>query len=354
MIRHSVLEKNLITHLETGIRDVTPGVLVRAYHGGRVICDVGVGQTFPYYDLASLTKIIFTTQAMMYAFELKKWDFQTKVSDILSWFPHKETRIQDLMTHMAGLEWWMPFYKDINLSLETKQKREQLKNMLIKAPCSPSGKAIYSDLGYFVLSFLLEEFFNKGLYEIWADIKEKFYSGTTLDFHPNNKTEIRSSLFAPTEECAWRGKLVQAEVHDENAWALDGVSTHAGLFGSIDDLGWYSLHLRSQLQGIARYFVKQKTAQLFAKRAIPTEAGDWATGYMMPSLGASSSGKYFSSESIGHTGFTGTSCWYDPQTDISILILSNRVLYGRALKGFAQLRPEIHNWVIEGFRRSAV
>lgn len=354
MIKYSVLEKNLIQNLETALKDVAPGVLVRAYHGGKVICDVGVGQTYPYYDFASLTKIIFTVQAMMYAFELKKWNLDTTVQSILSWYPHPQTKVRDLLTHMAGLEWWMPFYKDLDLNLSEADRRKKLQEMLIKAPCAPTGKAVYSDLGFLTLGFLLESFFDKDLFSVWMDIKEKFYQGTTLDFHPHNKTELKLSLFAPTEECPWRAKLVQGEVHDENAWALGGVSTHAGLFGSIDDLGWYALHLRSQLQGIARYFVKQKTAQLFAKRAIPNEAGDWALGYMMPSLGASSSGKYFSSESIGHTGFTGTSCWYDPQTDLSILILSNRVLYGRNLKGFAQLRPEIHNWVIEGFRRSAV
>lgn len=354
MIRYSVLEKNLIQNLETAIRDVTPGVLVRAYHGGKVICDVGAGQTFPYYDLASLTKIIFTVQAMMYAFELKKWSLDSKVQTFLPWFSSAETSVVDLLTHMSGLEWWIPFYKEINPEWDETKKRDVLQQMLAKVPCKPTGKAVYSDLGFLTLGFLLEKFFDKDLQSIWLDIKEKFYSGTTLDFHFSNKTDLRTQLFAPTEECPFRKRLVQGEVHDENAWALGGISTHAGLFGSIDDLGWYALHLRSQLQGIARYFVKQKTALLFAKRAIPAEKGDWALGYMMPSLGASSSGKYFSGESIGHTGFTGTSCWYDPQTDISVLILSNRVLYGRELKSFAQLRPEIHNWVIEGFRRSAV
>lgn len=353
-MRHSILERNLIQSLEVAINDVTPGVQVRAYHGGKVVCDVSVGQTFPYYDFASLTKIIFSVQAMMYAFELRKWNLDTKVKEILSWYPHPSTKITELLTHTSGLEWWMPFYKDIDPNLPEAKKRELLREMLVKAPCNPGGKAIYSDLGFLTLGFVMETLFDKNLHDLWIDIKEKFYLGTSLDFNFENKPKARTSLFAPTEECPWRGRLIQGEVHDENAWALGGVSSHAGLFGTIDDLGWYALHLRSQLQGIARYFVKQKTAQLFSKRAIPVEKGDWALGYMMPSLGASSSGKYFSNESIGHTGFTGTSCWYDPQTDISILILSNRVLYGRDLKGFAQLRPEIHNLLIEGFRRSAV
>jgi CubicO group peptidase (beta-lactamase class C family) len=162
------------------------------------------------------------------------------------------------------------------------------------------------------------------------------------------------SLYAPTEECPVRRKLVQGEVHDLNAWALGGVSTHAGLFGSIDDVGWFSLHLRSHLLGIARYSIRQKTAQLFAKRALPEGHGDWAMGYMMPTPGAASCGTYFSLDSIGHTGFTGTSVWYDPKMDLSVCILSNRVLYGADNKAFGKLRPEIHNWIVENYRRSGL
>jgi CubicO group peptidase (beta-lactamase class C family) len=72
---------------------------------------------------------------------------------------------------------------------------------------------------------------------------------------------------------------------------------------------------------------------------------------MMPTPGQSSSGNYFSNDSIGHTGFTGTSVWYDPQKDLSVAILSNRVFYGRENKEFSNLRPQIHNWVIEGLKR---
>jgi CubicO group peptidase (beta-lactamase class C family) len=140
-------------------------------------------------------------------------------------------------------------------------------------------------------------------------------------------------------------------VHDDNAWAFGGLSTHAGLFGSIDDLGWFALFMRSELKGYAKTSVKPKTAQFFASRSLPPGKGDWALGYMMPTPGNSSAGNYFSPFSIGHTGFTGTSLWYDPQADLSIAILSNRVFYGRENKEFATLRPQIHNWIIEGMKR---
>ena len=353
-MKFSVLEKNLIKQLEERIRDTTPGVMVRAYQGGRIICDVAVGNTYAYYDFASLTKVIFTTQAMMYAFELGKWNFETKVSEFLPWFEHKETKLTELLTHSSGLAWWLPLYKEINIQLPPEKRREQLREMLQGLKIEKQETAVYSDVGFLVLGFVLEKIFDKPLLDVWKDIKEKFYAGTTLEFHPQNQSTTRVGLFAPTEECPVRRKLIQGEVHDLNCWALGGVSTHAGLFGSVDDAGWYSLHLRSQLMGIARYSIRQKTAQLFAKRALPEGKGDWAMGYMMPTPGAASCGSYFSLESIGHTGFTGTSVWYDPKMDMSVIILSNRVLYGSDNKAFGKLRPEIHNWIVENYRRSGV
>lgn len=352
-MRSSVLEKNLTKQIEEKIKDVTPGLLLRAYQNGKMICDISVGETYAYYDLASLTKIIFTTQAMMYAFELGKWNLDTPVNEILDWFPHKNTLIQNLLTHSSGLVWWKPFYKEINLNENVMQRWQQVKKEIASLPLEKNENSVYSDVGFLLLAFLLEEMYERPLLEIWNLMREKFYSGTTLDFHPGNIPYHRLNLYAPSEECSWRKKLIRGEVHDENAWALGGVSTHAGLFGSIDDIGWYSLHLRSQLLGISKNEIKLKTAKLFAHRARPTGSGDWALGFMMPSPGVASCGGYFSLTSIGHTGFTGTSTWYDPKLDLAVGILSNRTLYGRENKAFSLLRPQIHNWLIEGLRKAS-
>lgn len=353
-MKYTVLEKNLINQLQDRIRDTTPGVMVRAYQGGKIICDIAVGNTYAYYDLASLTKIIFTQQAMMQAFDVGQWTFDSKVSDFLPWFLHKEMKLTELLTHSSGLAWWVPFYQELKQDISMEERREQLRSILQGMPLEKKDTAIYSDVGVIVLGFVLEKILDKPLFDIWNDIKNKFYLGTTLEFHPNNQTAIKTSFFAPTEECPVRKKLVQGEVHDLNCWAMGGVSTHAGLFGSLDDVGWYSLHMRSQLMGIARYSIRQKTAQLFARRALHEGRGDWAMGYMMPTPGSASCGNYFSLESIGHTGFTGTSVWYDPKMDMSIVVLANRVLYGADNKAFAALRPEIHNWIVENYRKSGL
>jgi len=353
-VKHSVLEKTLVDQLKNRIIDTTPGVMVRAYQGGRMVCDVSVGTTYAYYDLASMTKVIFTVQAMMVAFEQGRWNLDSRVQEHLSWFPHAGVRVQDLLTHSSGLVWWLPFYKEMDESMSFEQRRQKLRETIAGLQISDAPNSVYSDVGFLLLGFLIEEYYQDSLLNVWEGLKAKFYGGTTLEFHDKNQPKHRSSLYAPTEECPWRKKLLVGEVHDENCWALGGVSTHAGLFGSLDDASWALLNIRSQLLGVARYSVKQKTAKLFASRARPQGMGDWALGFMMPTPGTASCGSHFSLNSIGHTGFTGTSMWYDPKADFGVVILSNRVLYGRENKNFAKLRPEIHNWIVEGFRKSAV
>ncbi len=348
-----VLEKKLFDQIQPRIRDVTPGVLVRAYQGGKLVVDLAVGETWAYYDLASLTKVIFTVEAMMLAFERGQWSRETRVCDILPWYPHSQIKVADLLTHSSGLPWWKPLYQDLDLSQSVEGRREQLKKLLQEIPVEETNQSIYSDVGFLLVGFVLEELYQKSLIKIWDEVKELFYDGTTLDFHSGHQPKQNKNLYAPTEECPWRKRLLQGEVHDENAWALGGVSTHAGLFGSIDDAGWALLNFRSQYFGIGRSPIKMRTAKLFAHRARPEGHGDWALGFMMPTPGGASCGVYFSLDSIGHTGFTGSSLWFDPKADLAVAVLSNRVLYGRENQTFKHLRPEIHNWIVEGLRRSS-
>lgn len=349
-MKYTSKEAKLIEKIKQAIPDVTPGVSARAYHIGRLVCDITVGQTYPYYDLASLTKVIFTQQAMMEAYDIGKWNLETKVKDILPDFNH-DILIRELLTHTAGLEWWLPLYQQIDLALPWQEKRSWIYKQINNSQINKTGKAVYSDLGFIVLSFILEKLHEQNILEVWHSIKEKYYPTTALEFHVENKTDIPLERFAPTEDCIWRKRIIRGEVHDENTWSFGGVSSHAGLFGSIEDVSAFGLNLRSQLQGIARYSIRQKTAQLFAERAIPIEAGDWAMGYMMPTLNSASCGPHFSVNSIGHTGFTGTSFWYDPNDDLLVLILSNRIHYGRDNKAYINLRPQIHSWIYESIKR---
>lgn len=349
-----MLEQKIEKLIEQNIVGVTPGVQVQVHQAGRKVMDIAVGTTYPYYDLASVTKIVFTTQAMMKAFEEGLWNLDTKVSQILPWFPSSEVRIAECLNHSTGLVWWLPFYEQLKPEQSIEERWAQLQKTLAAQDLSKRSEqnpSVYSDLGFLTLSFLLEAFYQKSLYEVWQAVKTEFFSATTFEMHPGNQPKNPVHLYAPTEERGWRGKIIQGEVNDDNTWMLGGVASHAGLFGSIDDLGWYALHLRALVHGVSKCSIKQKTARLFMSRSRPEGLGDWALGYMMPAKENSLVGKHFSPQSVGHWGFTGTSVWYDPIYDLSVVIASNRTWLGRENKKFNELRPQLHNWIVEGVRR---
>ncbi|MEZ0392404.1 MAG: serine hydrolase domain-containing protein [Pseudobdellovibrionaceae bacterium] len=347
----SSFEKKLKKQIEAVLAPASPGLQVQVHQTGKKVCDLAVGETYAYYDFASLTKVVFTVQAMMKAYDEGRWNLKSKVKEFCPWFAHDEVTVAQCLTHSTGLTWWMPLYQQLDLSTSSLNRWTEGARILRSLPLQKSEASVYSDLGFILLGHVLESLYALPLIEVWERLKADIYPRSTLEFHRDNQPVHSSRYYAPTERCRWRQKTIQGEVHDDNTWAFGGVSTHAGLFGSIDDLGWFALYLRTQMKGFSKLSIKSKTAQLFASRARPQGKGDWALGYMMPTPGGSSSGNYFSPDSIGHTGFTGTSIWYDPSRDLSVSILSNRVFYGRENKEFASLRPQIHNWIIEGLKR---
>ncbi|PIS11824.1 MAG: D-alanyl-D-alanine carboxypeptidase [Bdellovibrio sp. CG10_big_fil_rev_8_21_14_0_10_47_8] len=349
----SLFEKKLKQQIQERLSPATPGVQVQVFQMGKKVCDIELGETFPYYDLASLTKIIFTVQAFMKAFEEKRWDLNSRVQDFCPWFPYENVLIKDCLTHSSGLPWWAPLYQKLDLTTSSLNRWVEGGRIIRGMEVMRSEASVYSDIGFIVLGHVLEAMYSLPLLENWSRLKDDFYSRSTLNFHPENKPPYPIKQYAPTERCSWRNKILQGEVHDDNSWSFGGVAPQAGLFGSVDDVSWYGLLLRSQLRGISKTSIRQKTAQLFSSRARPRGKGDWALGYMMPTPGTASAGSYFSLYSIGHTGFTGTSLWYDPSQDLLVTILSNRVFLGRENKEFASLRPQIHNWVVEGLKRKA-
>lgn len=352
-MRMTVFENRLQKRIEEALPVAAPGLQIQVHSQGKKVCDLAVGQTYPYYDLASLTKIIFTVPTMMRLFEKEKWTISTSVKSILPWFPSATVRIAELLSHSSGLTWWKPFFKEIPMEKPVPQRWEKLRELLSQETLEVPAKTVYSDLGFLTLAFIIQELMQKDLFEAWQDLKADLYPGlSSLTFHPGNVPLAAEKYYAPTERCPWRGKVLQGEVHDDNAWSLGGVSTHAGLFGSVDDVSWYGLLIRSQMLGVAKTPFKLKTARIFFARQKPMGEGDFSLGFMTKSAAGSSAGEYFGAQSIGHTGFTGTSVWFDPEADLLVAVLSNRVLFGRDRQEFKQLRPMIHNWVVSELKRA--
>jgi len=272
-MKHSVFEERLIKQIKEKLPQAAPGVMVQVYQNGRKVCDVAVGDTFAYYDLASLTKVIFTTQALMKAFSEGRWNIKTTVEDILPWFPHRTMLLMQLMNHTSGLTWWVPFYKDLDMNQSIDDRWLKLQAMITAMKLEKHDHAVYSDVGFLLLGMALVSIYQKPLFDIWSDMKEQFYPRLSLEFHPQNQPKYPARYYAPTEKCPWRGRVMQGEVHDENAWALGGISSHAGLFGSIDDVGWFGLFLRGQLQGISRTVIKQKNGATFCHQVFAHRQG---------------------------------------------------------------------------------
>ena len=341
------LRKMILDEVKGDLSTCTPGLRLQVLQGGRLRADLSMGQTYRYYDLASLTKIIFTVPALMRLVDEGRLRVQDPVRKHLPWWPHKKTTVAQILSHSAGLPWWSPFYKKMNLRNSLDERRERLRKILFRTKLQSSKKAVYSDVDFILLGFILESIHGCSLIEIWASLPWAKRS-RTLHFNVGNRSQFKKRFYAPTERCPWRKKVLRGEVHDENTWSFGGVSSHAGLFGGIEDVTRYGLLLRNSLRkNSPRAYASRKTVKQFIRRAVPPRRGDWALGFMLPTRGGASCGRYFHPTSIGHTGFTGTSLWYDPKRDLLVVLLSNRVHPTRANRKFVSLRPRLHDIVVE-------
>lgn len=342
-------EISLIKKIEDSYLEATPSLELRVFQNSNQIFDHKFGKEYSYYDIASLTKIVFTTTAIMALESTSDFNSEDLVSKYIEDFPFKEITVSNLLQHHAGLNWWYPYYEDLRdgeLWGDSYQVQwQKLQEKLLEEKQQDLAKAIYSDLDFFFLGEILRKAYDLELPEIFDIIKNNMELENSF-FHINNIPKYSIEKYAPTEEIAYRNGLIQGLVHDDNTWALGGVSSHAGLFSNMEDLSKWVAYIRNSLINGSR-FLKKTVVQKYTSRSLDESIGDWALGFMMPTKGKASCGKYFSLDSFGHTGFTGTSIWFDPTKDLQVIILSNRVHPTRDNKKFVTYRPELHNWIYE-------
>lgn len=272
------------------------------------------------YDLASLTKVVATTTAAMILYDEGRLDLDEAVATYLPAFsggPKDHVTVRQLLTHHAGL----PAGKQLwRLALT----REQARKIVLETPliCNPGSCFVYSDLGADVLGWVIEEIAGQSL-DVFLNERlfEPLGMGDTF-FNPSLKLQSR---IAPTEVSPPRGYPLKGEVHDENAFALGGVAGHAGLFSTASDLAVFAeMMLNGGVYGGVR-IVSDSTVARFTNRTAGTRALGWDTAD-----GDGGSGEYLSSRAYGHTGYTGTSIWIDPDRDMFVILLTNRVHAARA------------------------
>jgi CubicO group peptidase (beta-lactamase class C family) len=272
------------------------------------------------YDLASLTKVIATTTAVMILFDEGKIRLDDQVSQYIPEFTgggKEKVTLRMLLEHRSGL----PAGRDLWRIAHTP---EEARAAVISTPlfAAPGQYYEYSDLGADMLGFTVEAVTGEALDTFIGRRVFTPLGMTDTYFRPD--ASLRGRI-APTELTPPRGYPLRGEVHDENAYALGGVAGHAGLFSTVSDLSIFAQMMLNGGSYNGARIVADSTVQLFTRRAAGTRALGWDT-----CAGAFGCGKYMGAEAYGHTGYTGTSLWIDPERDMFVILLTNRVHAARA------------------------
>src|SRR5881227_3438205 len=272
------------------------------------------------YDVASLTKVVGTTTAIMILYDEKKIGLDDPVVNYIPTFgggDKDRVTIRQLLTHTSGL----PAGRDIWRIAQTPLEARAL---VLSTPLEgrPGAQYIYSDLGADVLGLIVEVVAGEPL--------DKFLTRRVFEPLGMNETMFRPAdslrtRIAPTEVNPPRGYPLRGEVHDENAYALGGVAGHAGIFSTAADLSVFAQMMLNGGEFQGKRLIADSTVALFTKRAAGTRALGWDT-----CGGHGSCGQYLGEDAYGHTGFTGTSLWIDPDREMFVVLLTNRVHEARA------------------------
>ena len=299
------------------------------------------------FDLASLTKPLATTLAVIRLVQHNQVNLEQHLGQLLPEFERTDkagVKLKHLLYHNSGLPDYRPYYKALN-GIAKELRREALRKHLVQEPrINPIGKTVlYSDLGFMILAWIVEHVAQRRLDHFVVD---EIYQPLKIDhlfFIPHNIKDHRGTV-AATENCPWRRKTLEGQVHDENAYAVGGIEGHAGLFGNAGDINRLLVELLFTYHGrTTAGLFEQDLLRQFFKRLPGT---DKALGFDTPSLTGSSCGRRFSQNSVGHLGFTGTSFWMDLERSVIVILLTNRVHPTRDNEGIKAFRPELHDTVM--------
>jgi len=348
--------------LKQGVADgIYPGAVLLVARGNKILFFESVGQANlltgasivkeTVFDLASLTKPLATAMVMMHLVQTGRVAVTSRIAELFPQFdtPEKnQITIEHLLCHTSGYPAYQPYFIELKDILK-EDRLDRLKTLLVKEPLvsKPGVNMCYSDLGFMILAWVGETICNKSLPAV---VKERIYQPLGIEtlFFPDYQSPSRDVEFAATEDCPWRQRTLVGTVHDDNACTVNGLPGHAGLFGdagSVYKLLWrlmQTYHQEASLAGIST-----KVVRLFLTSC---KIGGRAKGFDIPGMVDSAGGSYFSDNSVGHLGFTGTSFWMDLQNRMIIIFLTNRVHPSRNNEAIKTFRPKLHDCAMRQFR----
>ena len=345
--------------VEAGIKEQAyPGATLAIGYRGKVALRAFGKQTYDMnspdiavttmYDIASLTKVVVTTTLVA---KLAEGDFPVPIdldARIERYLPEwasgpqpewrHEVTVRHLLTHTSGLPPFKEYWRT------SKSKQDTLDRIFAEPlDYEPGTKEVYSDLGIILMAEIIERLTGKPLDEL---AREYIFSPLAMTSSMYNPPKNRWPTIAPTEiDNQYRHHLIQGEVHDENAAAIGGASGHAGVFSTAPDLAAFcQMLLNGGVYGHRRILNRATIGEFTTPQRLAS--GTRTLGWAAPTEGGSS-GQFFGPRSFGHTGFTGTSIWIDPDRQLFVVLLTNRVYPTRENQKHIKIRPALHDAVVQ-------
>lgn len=315
------------------------------------------------FDIAALTAVMVTTTLVMKLVESGKVQLDDRLTRYVQGFGvHGKSgvSIRHLLTHTSGLAHWQPFYEDLLKAhsgsrmgiITSRGARDFIINSIVRSSLKyPAGsKQVYSDVGLMVLGFIVEILsglsLDKALIRyVIQPLGLKSTSFIDLAMIKRRGIHPVTDLIAPTEECPWRKRVLCGEVHDDNAWAMGGIAGHSGLFSSAQDIHLFASEILRVFRAESSYLGQDTLKAFWCKPDVDSDLG-WLHGWDSISRENNMIESGLSPRAVGINGFTGCSLWLEPEMDLEIILLSNRVHLGRSNKKIVNFRPELHRNIL--------
>lgn len=299
-----------------------------------------------YFDLASLTKPLVTVLSILCLIEKNAIDWQSELTTFLPELAgtgKESITVESLMNHSSGLVPHRKYYKKL-LRVPPAKRKEKVIQAIGDEKLISEGFHCYSDLGYILLGEIVERISTMSL-AAFAEKNIFMPLGLENELIYPFTSENDKRVYVSCGKCSWSNKTLTGHVHDDNCRSLGGVCGHAGLFGTLEGVVSLCREILLQIKGVKRH--PRYSNELINRAVSRCGSSDWSCGFDMVASTGSSGGRYLSSNSFGHLGFTGTSFWIDPKKEVVIVLLTNRVLGGEETEGIKKFRPLVHDQVME-------